>query len=230
MSSTKQNPSAGGAGARNIVRVTTANNSEIKPYCTDFQPRCSDIFTEHQKCNHLSGEVLAALLRHKVDVKAIWRRVRNGLADHPKQAHVFYVSENSFEFAAYKPGVPSSLAIIFMVRNHVGDPIDLAAWNGGKRRPALWCTAGALLGGENLFRPRMTEGLVVNPSPMEWLRAACNGVVLIDEVKAAPLLRRAEPLEASSIAHGRHLAQITKVKPPRILVPSPTSRRAAWAS
>jgi hypothetical protein len=91
----------------------------------------------------------------------------------------------------------------------------------------LWCARGALLGEENLFAPRMTEGLLVHPSPMEWLRAGCNGVVVLDNAKAAPLLRRAEPLQASSMTHGRHLAQIMKVNPPRILVPSPTSRRAA---
>ena len=228
MPCTKRKPSAGDAGDCNIVRIATTNNSKIKPNSTVHQALYSDILTEHQKCDSPSFDVLAALLRRGVDLGAICRRVKNGtLADPPRQAHVVHLSGGGFEFAAYVPGSIGRLAIIFVIRNHVGDPIDLAAWDGSNRKPALWCSRGSLLGAENLFAPRMTHGLLVHPSPMEWLRVACNGIVVIDEAKAAHLLRRAGPLQASSIAHGRHLAQITKVKPPRILVPALTNRRAA---
>jgi hypothetical protein len=188
----------------------------------------SQISAQFEQCASLSSDVLGALLRHGVDLDAICRRVKNGtLADPPRQAHVVYFSGGGFEFATYRPGLISHLAIIFVIRDHAGNAIDLAAWSGGERRPALWCARGSMLGAENLFRPRMTPGLLVHPSPMEWLRAAFNGIVVIDEAKAAHLLRRAGPLQASSIAHGRHLAQITKVKLPRILVPPPTNWRAA---
>jgi hypothetical protein len=187
----------------------------------------SQISAQFEQCASLSSEVLGALLRRGVDLEAICRRVKNGnLADPPRQGPVVYFSGGGFEFAACEPGSIGRLAIIFVIRNHLGDPIDLAAWSGGKRRPALWCARGALLGEENLFVPRMTEGLLVHPSPIEWLRAACNGVAVLDDSKAAYLLRRAEPLEASSIPHGQALARILEVRRPRILVPSPTSRRA----
>jgi hypothetical protein len=188
----------------------------------------SQISAQYEQCASLSLDVLGALLRHGVDLEAICRRVKNGtLVDPPRQAPVSYTSDTEFEFSTYRLGLPASMALIFMVRDHIGNAIDLAAWSGGEQKPALWCAHGSMLGAENLFRPRMTHGLLVHPSPMEWLRAACNGIVVIDEAKAAHLLRRAGPLQASSIAHGRHLAQITKVNPPRILVPSPTNRRAA---
>jgi hypothetical protein len=191
----------------------------------------SEILAEHRKCDSLSLDVLGALLRHGVDLDAICRRAKNGtLADPPRQAHVVYFSGGGFEFAACERGSIGRLAIIFVIRNHVGDPIDLAAWSGGKRRPALWCARGALLGEENLFASRMTEGLLVHPSMFQWLRSACNGVFIIDEAKAASLLRRAEPLEASSIPHGQALARMLEARRPRILVPPPTSRRAACAS
>ena len=59
----------------------------------------------------------------------------------------------------------------------------------------------------------MREGLEVHPTPLEWLRAGCHGVVILDPAKAAPLLRRAAPLQASSVAHGRVLRKILDVKP-----------------
>jgi hypothetical protein len=221
MTQSKRNPSTGGAGAQNIVQITTSNNSEIKPYCADIQAFCSDVLTEHQKCDSLSLDVLGALLRHGVDLDAICRRVKNGtLADPPRQAHVVYFSGGGFEFATYKPGLIGHLAIIFVIRDHAGNAIDLSAWTGGERRPALWWARGSILGAENLFRPRMTPGLLVHPSPMEWLRAACNGVVILNEAKAASLLRRAEPLQTASVAHGQDLRRTLSVPPPRIWVPA----------
>jgi hypothetical protein len=188
----------------------------------------SEISAQYEQCVSLSPHVLEGLLREGVDVEAICRRVENStLADPPREAQVVYTSDNGFEFLASRPEMAATAALIFLVRDHIGDALDLAAWNLGRRRPALWCGRGSMLGCENLFRPRMTEGLLVHPSPLEWLRAACNGVVILDEVKAAPLLRLAEPLQAASVAHGQYLRRILSVPPPRILVPAAVKRRAA---
>jgi hypothetical protein len=163
----------------------------------------SEILTEYKKCDSPSLEVLGALLREAVDFGAICRRLENGtLADPPREAQVVYTSDNGFEFFAYRPEMAATAALIFMVRDQIGDAIDLAAWNLGRRRPALWCGRGSMLGSENLFGPRMTEGLLVHPSPLEWLRAACNGVVnLALEASRQP---RAEILELLA----RHKAAI----------------------
>ena len=37
-----------------------------------------------------------------------------------------------------------------------------------------------MLGAENLFGFRMREALEIHPTPLEWLRAGCRGVVIID--------------------------------------------------
>jgi hypothetical protein len=185
---------------------------------------CHDILAEYQQCDHLSGEVLWALLRYKVDVKEIWKRVRNGLADHPRQARVVYLPGNGFEIVSYRGDKPDIGAMIFLVRDEFGDAIDLAAWS-PPRRPALWCARGALLGAENLFGFRIREAIEVHQSPLEWLRGGCTGVVVLDAVKAAPLLRRAEPLQVATGAQGRILRRMLEVKRPRILVPA-AHRRA----
>jgi hypothetical protein len=117
--------------------------------------------------------------------------------------------------------------MIFVVRDHIGDPIDLAAWNGGLGTPALWCSRGSMLGAENLFGFRICETLEIHPTPLEWLRAACRGVVIIDPQKSADLLRRAAPLQASSVAHGRALRRMLEMPPPRIVVPASVEKRVA---
>ena len=117
--------------------------------------------------------------------------------------------------------------MIFVVRDHIGNPTDLAAWNGGLRTPTLWCSRGSMLGAENLFGFRMREALEIHQTPLEWLRAGCRGVVIIDPQKSANLLRGAEPLQASSVAHGRALRRMLAVRSPRIVVPASVDRRAA---
>ena len=116
--------------------------------------------------------------------------------------------------------------MIFIVRNHIGDAIDLAAW--GPPRPlALWIARGSMLGTENLFGFRMREGLQVHPTPLEWLLAGCQGVVIIEPQKCADLLRCAEPLQAFSFAHGRALSKALGRKTSSdILVPASAERRA----
>jgi hypothetical protein len=77
-----------------------------------------------------------------------------------------------------------------------------------------------MLGADNCLAPRIAEGLPVHAGPLEWLRAACRGVVVINPEKARSLLYRAQPLEVASVAHGRDLRRMMEVKPPRILVSS----------
>jgi len=188
-----------------------------------------DLVAEFLRCDPLSVEVRAALCRAGVDLDAICRRRVEQIAwtDPPRQDYVVCLGENRFEFARYRPTARNSLALIFTVRNHLGDLIDLVACTGSARRPALWCARGCLLGEESLFSPRIREGLPVHPTPMEWLRASCRGVVILDAEKSKHLLYRAQPLEAATTNHGRELRAIMEVKPPRILVPAPTNRRAA---
>jgi hypothetical protein len=156
---------------------------------------------------------------------AICRRVADGTLDPPRLDHIVYVAQSAFEFARYARGGPYRLAITFLVRDHLGDPIDIAAWS-PPQPVALWLGRGLMIGGENLFRPRMREGLMIHSSPLEFLRARGFGVVVLNFESARDLLFRARPLEVESPSHGRELRAHMEVTPPTILV-SPKWRAGA---
>jgi len=160
------------------------------------RPTGASVFDEHRLCALPGDDVLRCLATTGVDLAALVRRWQTRPLDIPRIDRVIFDGRRGFEFARYRQGVLDAGAIIFIVRNHIGDAIDLAAW-GPPRPPALWMTRGALLGAENLFGFRMREALEVHPTPLEWLRAGCQGVVIIDPKKSADLLRRAAP----QIAH-----------------------------
>jgi hypothetical protein len=178
-----------------------------------------DIRAEHDLGDSLTSEVIAALVHAGIDIAAICRRVERGTLNPPRLDRVVYLSETAFEFARYDDGRDCG-AMTFVVNNHIGNPIDIAAWSPRGANFASWLGRGALLGAENLFKPRLAEGLAVHASPLEWLRAACRGVMVIDPERARSLLYRAQPLEVASVAHGRELRRAMEVKPPQIFVSS----------
>jgi len=186
----------------------------------------ADILEEHAKGASLSSDVLAALIRQGIDMNAICSRVARGILDPPRLDRVVFCDDGGFEFARYRQVGPNKGAMIFVTRDYLGDAIDLVAWS-PPHPPALWCSRGAILGGQSLFTLRMTDGLPVHPTPLEWLRDACRGVVIINEIKAAPLLRRAQPLQVSSIERGRALSRMLAVPPARIVVRPFLDRGAA---
>ncbi|MFI5016059.1 MAG: hypothetical protein ACHQAY_27300 [Hyphomicrobiales bacterium] len=136
-------------------------------------------------------------------------------------AWVVYVGADGFEFADDRPGEAATIALVFLILDHLGTPIDIAAWS-PPRPAALWHARGCMIGEDGIFAPRMTAtaALLVHPSPREWLRAGGRGVVPIDWAKAASLLRRAAPLQAASLQQGLELRDRLEVRPVRILVPA----------
>jgi hypothetical protein len=186
----------------------------------------SDILDEHEKGDSLSVDVLRALLRERIDIETICRRVKKGLLDPPRIDRVVYKDDGrGFEFGRHIAGESGIGAMTFVVRDHVGDPIDIAAWNGGARRPSLWCSRGCLLGAENLFVPRIVDALHVHATAFEWLQAGCRGVVIVDEQKARGILRRADQdIRIESPEYAKQLDRLLSYRP-RIFVPS--ERRAA---
>jgi hypothetical protein len=186
----------------------------------------AEILTEHAAGTLPSDAALIGMIDAGIDVAALVRRWQIGL-DIPRLDRVVYTEDKAFEFAVYMPGEPGIGAMTFVVRDHIGDPIDLAAWSPAAGRLALWCARGSMLGADTLFAPRMQDALPVHQTPLGWLRGLCRGVVVLDGFKAAPLLRRAEPLAAEDVAHGRELRKMLEVRPPRILVPAAEIERRA---
>jgi hypothetical protein len=186
----------------------------------------SDVLAEHALGALPSDDVLHGLAAAGVELAALIRRWQRRPLEVPRLDSVIFDARGGFEFARYRNGIPDTGAMIFIVNDPISDAIDLAAW-APPRAPALWTARGSMLGAENLFGFRMREALEIHPTPIEWLRAACRGVVIIDPQKSADLLRRAEPLQASSVAHGRALRRMLAARSPRIVVPASVDRSAA---
>jgi hypothetical protein len=117
-------------------------------------------------------------------------------------------------------------AMIFLARDDLGGPCDLVAWTFGRRKLASWYSAAALLGAEDIRVPRLTpEGaLPVHRTPLGWLKAEREGVVIIEERRGALELRDFGPLAAEDEAHGLELQMLFRNREPQIYVPE---RRAA---
>jgi hypothetical protein len=142
---------------------------------------------------------------------------------------VFDRRQPLFDFAEDAGGEGAASAFVFLALDEEGEPADLVAWAPQARRLAAWFGASPLLGAENLWSPRLTkeQALAVFESPLGWLRAGREGVVVIDPRRSAPLLRLAEPLVAESIDHGQRLRRRLTVRPPRVYVAKSELRVAA---
>jgi hypothetical protein len=142
---------------------------------------------------------------------------------------VFHDARPFFDFVEETGDEGAVPAIVFLARDEEGEPADLVAWAPQEQRLAAWFGASPLLGAEYLWAPRLTkeQALAVFESPLGWLRAGREGVVVIDPRRAAPLLRRAEPLVAESIDHGQRLRRRLTVRPPRVYVAKSKLRSAA---
>jgi hypothetical protein len=139
----------------------------------------------------------------------------------PTSGHVVFLDDNIFDFADETHGGSASEAMLLLARDEFGEPADIVAWKPKAQRLAAWYGNAPLLGMEQLQAPRLDSNgaLKVFADPLEWLLHERDGVVIVNPVRAAPLLRAAEPLQANSTAFGRRIAEIVNLKPPRILVP-----------
>jgi hypothetical protein len=188
-----------------------------------------EIESAYADCNFLTDDILCALAREGADLEHLHRRWLSGAVDIPRIGRVVPAGIGAFEFAEEDtPG--SRPAMIMLVRDENGDPEDLCAWAGNGRPPRRWLGRGVLLGAESVFGPRLKPELVVHENLMAWFRATCTGVVVLDPVLAAPLLRRCEPLEAASPAHARELRRMLEQRQPRVTVASRADRELAVAA
>jgi hypothetical protein len=139
---------------------------------------------------------------------------------------VVFLPNDCFEFArdARDPS-GAVVAVIFLARDDLGDPSDLAAWEPETGRLALWLGRVSILGQDNLYDWRLGDPLMVHETPLEWLKAGREGVFVIDSQRASPLLRMVEPLGVKRPEYGRQLQAALTIRAPRIVVAA--QRRAA---
>jgi hypothetical protein len=150
--------------------------------------------------------------------------------DIPAFASVVYFPDRPlFDFAEDVGDEGAAMALVFLAYDEQSEVIDLVAWSSKPDRLAAWYGAAAMLGGEQIWAPRIAnEGaLPVFETVLDWLRADRQGVVVVDEVRAAPLLYEAQPLFCTSIEHASRLRERITPRPPKIFVPKALVRSAA---
>jgi hypothetical protein len=125
-----------------------------------------------------------------------------------------------FDFAE-DDGEGGETAIIFLARDDEGFASDLIAWACRSNQLAAHWGALSVLGADDVLAPRLTpEGaLLVHRTPLGWLRAGRQGVVVVGARGAASLLRDFGPLTGEDEAHGRELRQFFRQTEPKIYVP-----------
>ncbi len=139
----------------------------------------------------------------------------------PRRARVSFHRDQPFFDFADDVGEEGEDAVIFLCRNIDGDEADLVAWGCGSRQLAAHWGAVDVLGAEGILAPRLTleAALPVHRTPLDWLKAERQGVVIIGAMRAAVALRDFGPLAAEDEAHGRELEEIFRQTAPVIYVP-----------
>jgi hypothetical protein len=119
-------------------------------------------------------------------------------------------------------------AFLIAINDEDGRFLDIAGWQPAKSWTGLWLGTAWALGQASVLQPRMREmgALPVWRSPLNWLRAGREGIVLIRPTVAAYFLDDGGPLLAEDMAHAAELRRLMTRTGPRIFVRD-HDRRAA---
>ena len=136
--------------------------------------------------------------------------------------------DGRFEFGRYVNHEDVRAALVTLAFDRDGRAADIVAWRTGPEPfAASWLGRAGLLGEENLDGCRMGEPLMVHPDPMAWLRSGREGVVVVDAIRAGPLLRQAGEMVVDCHRERNRLNAIMRVDLPKIIVRSTTRVEAA---
>ena len=139
-----------------------------------------------------------------------------------------------FDFGDEAAEETTTKALIFLERNGFGEPVDLVAWT-LKPRPRLASWLGnSVLGADSLdavWRLAEQRTLPVWRSPLGWLRAHRDGVVIVDGAAAAVALCAAGgPFMAEDFAHAAELRRLLRPPEQSVLTPLSRSKEARRAA
>ncbi len=136
--------------------------------------------------------------------------------------------DGRLEFARYVNHEMVRDALVALAFDRDGRAADIVAWRTGHEPfVASWLGRCALLGEDHLDMPRLGEPLRVHADVLNWLRADRRDVVVVNQVRAAPMLRDAVTLSVASWQEKRWLADMLAVKLPSIVVDGVVHRQAA---
>jgi hypothetical protein len=170
---------------------------------------------EYRICRSLNGHEIERLITLGVTASAIGGSYSEGEFCLAADEVVFLDCER-FEFARYAKGGEAVNACIFLCRDQLGEIADLVAGRG--EFLASWLGRVSMLGEHNALAPRLGHGLTVHETPMDWLKAGRDGVVIADGERAKPILHCAGPLLVQSVRYGKNLGTKLMTPSPRIRV------------
>jgi hypothetical protein len=165
-------------------------------------------------CRKLPGHIAADLEHRGVDAETI-KRVSI------RCAKIAWCGAHRFEFEAigHSPWMSESeQVLVVLVRDATGCALDIVAWDSKTNRLGSWLGVVWALGQGSAFVPRLSDGLSVHRTPLQWLRAGGAGIVLLNHKVARGYLRDAGPLIVEDWKHRRELAAALTQPLPRILV------------
>lgn len=138
-----------------------------------------------------------------------------------RRTYVHFDGER-FEFEHHHLRDGGTPAYMLLVFDQWGDALDIVAWNSATGKTTTWLGRAWALGEERVLAPRLDEhsGLPVWRSPVGWLRARREGIVIVRPEMAALRLEGAGPLIVEDDAHGEAVDQLLTRPKNRILVPS----------
>ncbi len=129
--------------------------------------------------------------------------------------------DGRFEFARHVNYEMVRGALVALAFDRDGRAADIVAWRTGPEPfVASWLGKIGLIGEEQLGGCRMGEPLTVHADVMSWLRCSRDGVVVVDAIRAGPLLRQAGEMVVDSHAERNRLNAVMRVELPKIIVRS----------
>jgi hypothetical protein len=122
-------------------------------------------------------------------------------------------------------------ALTFVIHGH-GEFIDFAAWQPRTGQLATWRSAGFAIGQEAICNPATYfagGALRIHRSPLEWLKADRDGIVIADHKQTYAMLRHVPRLSFADAMLARQVRAWLQPPKPRVefLVEVPAERAAA---
>ena len=175
-------------------------------------------FSEWKRCATLRQADIDGFLSAGVDIVSLVQGFDGSGLAIQRDRVVVHPAGRRFEFSRFSRGAFLDVsAFILVALDREGEIVDLVAFRGGENSFAgSWLGRTGMLGEEQLDRAR--DELRVHGDVLSWLRAGRQGVVVVDPVRAAPMLRDAGSMVVGSWEEKRRLADMLSVKLPPIAV------------
>lgn len=171
-------------------------------------------------CWKVPGFIVAELERKGINRKTL-RKVPI------RRANIAWCGANHFEFGAKgrSPWIyENEQVFVILVRDAFGHAVDIVAWDPESNRLGTWLGVAYALGQASVLTGHLSVGLPVHRTPLNYLRAAGKGIVILNASTARSYLIDAGPLIAEDAKHRRELTTALAQPLPRIVVAPATSK------